>query len=52
MATADEALIELPQGWLRGHRNGEIFVFKGVPYGDTTAGANRFQAPRPVTRPC
>lgn len=34
-------------GKVAGYRRDGIFAFKGVPYGDDTAGANRFQPPRP-----
>ena len=47
-AAAPAPIVELADGKLRGFRNGEILVFKGVPYGDTTAGENRFSPPRPV----
>lgn len=34
-------------GKIAGYRARGIFAFKGVPYGDTTGGANRFLPPRP-----
>ena len=34
-------------GKIRGVANGSIKVFKGVPYGASTAGANRFMPPQP-----
>ena len=34
-------------GKIRGLANGSIKVFKGVPYGASTAGANRFMPPQP-----
>jgi para-nitrobenzyl esterase len=34
-------------GSIRGSLNEGIRVFKGIPYGASTAGANRFKAPRP-----
>ena len=34
-------------GKIRGIANGSIKVFKGVPYGASTAGANRFMPPQP-----
>ena len=36
-------------GKIRGLANGSIKVFKGVPYGASTAGANRFMPPQPPT---
>ncbi len=34
-------------GRIRGIANGAVKVFKGIPYGASTAGANRFQPPKP-----
>ena len=47
-AAGGETTVEIRQGRLRGYRNGDIHVFKGVPYGASPAGAARFQAPRPA----
>jgi para-nitrobenzyl esterase len=33
---------------VRGCSRDGVFIFKGIPYGDTTAGANRFLPPRPM----
>ncbi|MWV51543.1 carboxylesterase family protein (plasmid) [Rathayibacter sp. VKM Ac-2803] len=38
--------ISTPQGVLRGVESGGVFTLLGVRYGDDTAGANRFRAPR------
>ncbi len=35
-------------GKVAGYIRDEIFAFKGLPYGDTTGGANRFLPPRPA----
>lgn len=34
-------------GLIRGYRQGGVHMFKGVPYGAPTGGANRFRPPRP-----
>jgi para-nitrobenzyl esterase len=40
-------MVEITTGKLRGGANAGIYAFKGIPYGASTAGANRFQPPRP-----
>lgn len=40
--------IETSNGVLRGARFREVTSFLGVPYGASTAGANRFRPPKPV----
>jgi para-nitrobenzyl esterase len=40
-------IVETTSGKLRGGASGGIVAFKGVPYGASTAGANRFMPPRP-----
>jgi para-nitrobenzyl esterase len=46
--TPQNAVVETKAGKVRGFTRNGVFVFKGIPYGDTTAGANRFMAPKPV----
>jgi para-nitrobenzyl esterase len=49
-AYADEGasvVAETAYGKIRGTEVDGIKVFKGVPYGATTAGANRFMPPQP-----
>ncbi|OYY89920.1 MAG: carboxylesterase [Sphingomonas sp. 28-66-16] len=41
------AAVQTQYGKIAGYRAHDIFAFKGVPYGDTTGGANRFLPPRP-----
>jgi para-nitrobenzyl esterase len=47
-AIVEDGIVETASGRLRGARRAGIFSFKGVPYGDTTAGANRFMPPAPA----
>ena len=46
-AGQDKALVETTAGIVAGYRLGPIFAFKGIPYGGTTAGENRFAPPIP-----
>ena len=46
IARADTALVDVESGRVAGYVSNGIFTFKGVPYGDTTAGAARFLPPR------
>lgn len=41
-------IVETGLGAVRGLRSGGIHTFKGLPYGDDTSGAHRFQPPRPA----
>lgn len=49
-ASADPIVINAPAGAVRGRRLGGINVFTGIPFGASTAGANRFRAPQPAAR--
>ncbi len=42
-------VVETAHGKVRGTAHDGIYAFKGMRYGATTAGANRFLPPRPVT---
>src|ERR1700674_4986491 len=44
-ADASSVVAETAFGKIRGVEDRGIKIFKGVPYGDTTAGKNRFMAP-------
>jgi para-nitrobenzyl esterase len=45
-ARAGLAVVETHSGRVAGYLHEGIFTFKGIPYGDTTEGANRFMPPR------
>lgn len=40
-----EPVVETAAGRVRGMQNNQGYAFRGIPYGETTAGANRFQPP-------
>ncbi|HMO67379.1 MAG TPA: carboxylesterase family protein, partial [Novosphingobium sp.] len=44
--TPPEATRPTPHGPVQGYRSGDIYQFKGIPYGADTAGPNRFLPPR------
>jgi len=43
-----DVIIETSLGRLRGSADNGVAVFKGIPYGASTAGANRFLPPQPA----
>jgi para-nitrobenzyl esterase len=43
-------IVETTNGKLCGNMDGDVRVFKGMRYADTTAGENRFLPPRPVRK--
>jgi len=50
LADADAGLspiVEIASGKLRGAHDRGVFAFKGIPYGASTAGRNRFKPPQP-----
>jgi para-nitrobenzyl esterase len=52
LSTPRSAIAQTQYGKVRGYLDGGVFTFKGVPYGQTTAGENRWlpaKAPKPWT---
>ena len=58
-ALADELTVRTTSGWVRGVIEedlrtdrpisaGPVLTWRGIPFGDTTAGDNRFRAPQPA----
>jgi para-nitrobenzyl esterase len=48
VASDAKTVVDTASGKLRGLWRSGIFVFKGIPYGESTGGANRFMPPVPV----
>ena len=46
-STPSSAVARTQYGKVRGFIEGGVFIFKGIPYGQTTAGANRWLPPKP-----
>src|SRR5690242_42917 len=42
-------VVETRSGRIRGLTDQGVRIFRGVPYGDPTGGANRFMPPKPAT---
>jgi len=48
VVTPPDCVADTPGGRVRGYQSNGIRIFKGIPYGAPTGGANRFLPPRPV----
>jgi para-nitrobenzyl esterase len=48
VSTPETAIVSTRAGKVRGFTRNGVYIFKGIPYGDSTAGENRFMPPKPV----
>jgi para-nitrobenzyl esterase len=46
VVTEASNIVETTAGRVRGFTRNGVHIFRGIPYGDTTAGPNRFKAPK------
>jgi para-nitrobenzyl esterase len=46
VANGTTPVISISTGKIRGRKEGNLHIFKGIPYGAPTGGANRFMPPR------
>ena len=46
VTTPANDIVETTAGRVRGFTRNGVRIFRGIPYGDTTGGANRFKAPK------
>lgn len=48
--TTDSTIVETAEGQVQGCRYRGVSIFRGIPYGAPTGGANRFRPPQPPAR--
>ena len=48
LSTALEPIVQTTDGPVLGHSDGNVNVFKGLPFAASTAGANRWRPPQQV----
>ena len=45
MSNFENAKVKVKQGWLQGYKEGEVKIFKGIPYAAAPVGNKRFKHP-------
>jgi hypothetical protein len=48
IASDADTVVEIDSGKIRGFKRRGIYTFRGIPYGESTSGDNRFMAPKAV----
>ncbi len=50
VASPTDAVVETTAGKVKGYTRNKIFTFKGIPYAESTGGANRFMPPVKIAK--
>ena len=50
MSNFDHAKVQVREGWLQGYTEGNLKIFKGIPYAAPPVGELRFRHPQPARR--